>query len=310
MNLDPTFSSISQALLQKVEDLAREERRLTIEVLQHLREIERTRVFVDSGYSSLWEYATQGLKYAESVAFQRIAAMRALKEHPELEEKIRSGAHTVSTVCQIHTFLKAEQTLAHKKYSSSERAELYKRCENMSSKNVTRELIGISPLAFQVPKERAITENRTEIRFIADPELLRKLHQVRDLSASRLKNPASYPELVNLMSECALDEIDPSRKGSRGNSAKKTKETRRVSAALRAQIWLECEGRCAFVDAKTGKRCDSTFGLEVEHCKPFAMGGSSTDPDNLKLLCKTHNQWEAIQAFGFSKMAPYLDPLK
>lgn len=35
---------------------------------------------------------------------------------------------------------------------------------------------------------------------------------------------------------------------------------------------------------------------------------SSKDPGNLKLLCKTHNQWEAIQAFGFSKMERYLDP--
>ena len=120
------------------------------------------------------------------------------------------------------------------------------------------------------------------------------------------------------MSEVTLDELDPLRR----NPSKKpdqnvvpmapqaTKllgQSRGVSAALRAQIWRESDGRCAYVAADSGKRCDSTFGLEIEHCLPFALGGSSKDAGNLRLLCKQHNQLQAIETYGLGKMEKYLN---
>ncbi|MAE70888.1 MAG: hypothetical protein CME06_10515 [Gemmatimonadetes bacterium] len=47
-------------------------------------------------------------------------------------------------------------------------------------------------------------------------------------------------------------------------------------------------GRCAFVD-RHGRRCNSQWLLELDHIHPFALGGSH-HPDNLRLLCRAHNQ--------------------
>ncbi|OFZ19958.1 MAG: hypothetical protein A2X94_03935 [Bdellovibrionales bacterium GWB1_55_8] len=316
-------------LLSRTRKLAEDERRISIEILHHLSEIDRRRAYAKLGYPSLWDYVLKELRYSESAAYRRISAMRALKEHPALEKKIEEGTLSVTTVSQVQSFLKSERDQAHRSYSPDQKEELFRKCENKSSREVTRELLTVSPLAIRVQKERLLTENRTMISFVADEALLGKIHRVRDLSAARLRDPASYPELVDLMSEVTLSEIDPLRKRVRERlpvavSAKPDQNValiapqpteslgtvRVIPQALRRRVWQEYGGRCAFVDAVTGRRCNSTFGLEIEHCKPLALGGSSRELSNLRLLCKHHNQWLAIQAYGLSKMEPHLQSRK
>ncbi|MGK5087709.1 hypothetical protein WDW86_09140 [Bdellovibrionota bacterium FG-2] len=317
-----------EELLGTTRKLAENERKISLKILHHLAEIDRRRAYAKLGHASLWDYVLKELKYSESAAYRRISAMRAIKEMPELEKKIESGTLSVSTVSQVQTFLKAERDQAHKKYSQAQKSALFEKCENKSSRDVTRELLTVSPLAIRVQKERLLTEDRTMISFVADTKLLGKMHRVRDLSVPRLQDPASYPELMDLMSEVTLDEIDPLRRDPKRRSkpdkpdknvalitAQPTQlvgqsPSRAVSPSLRAQIWREFGGRCAYVAPDTGKRCDSTFGLEIEHCKPHALGGSSKDPANLKLLCRHHNQWQAIETYGLAKMEKYLDPKK
>ena len=305
-------------LLERTKKLAETERRISVEILHHLAEIERRRAFAKLGYGSLWDYTLKELKYSEGAAYRRISAMRALRNHPELEEKIQTGDLSVTTVSQVQSFLKSGRELANQNFSKEEKAAIFKKCESKSTREVTRELLAISPIALRVQKERAITEDRTEIRFIVDTHLLGKIHRVRDLSVSRLQDPASYPELVNFMSEVTLDEIDPLRKPVREKKPDKNgalmapkatdsvKRSRIIPEAVRRRVWQENGGKCAFVDSVSGRRCISTFGLEIEHCQPYSLGGSSTDPENLRLLCRQHNQWQAIQAYGLEKMEPHL----
>jgi hypothetical protein len=49
-------------LLSRAQSLAQKERTLSLEVLQHLREIERRSLYAERGYPSLFEYAVQELK--------------------------------------------------------------------------------------------------------------------------------------------------------------------------------------------------------------------------------------------------------
>jgi hypothetical protein len=295
-------------LLTNTQALAENERNATLEILRALAEIERRRAYIRLGFPSLWEYTTKGLQFSESTAFIRISAMRALKALPELEDKIRSGALSISTISRIYGVIKAEREQGHRLAPESEQWALFARCENKSGKQVTEILIAFSPLALRVQKERMITQNRTELSFIVEPALLEKIKRVRDLSVAKLRSPSSYPELLELMSETTLDEIDPLRKPDRDpRNVKSAPESRSVSPALRARIWRRYDGKCAYVVPEIGMRCESTFGLEIEHCKPHAMGGSSNDPENLMLLCKKHNQWQAIQAYGLEKMSRYLD---
>jgi hypothetical protein len=60
---------------------------------------------------------------------------------------------------------------------------------------------------------------------------------------------------------------------------------------------LERDGlACNWVDAQ-GVRCGTRAWLEVDHRQPRGKGGSS-EPDNLRLLCRAHNQFAAERAYG------------
>src|SRR5690606_13389360 len=97
---NPLNEISDEVLWQKTKVLVNEERRMTAEVLRHLSEIERRKLFGRRGYSTLFEYAVRELKYSEAAAQRRILAMRLLNELPQVEEKIQSGELSLSVVCQ------------------------------------------------------------------------------------------------------------------------------------------------------------------------------------------------------------------
>ena len=70
---------------------------------------------------------------------------------------------------------------------------------------------------------------------------------------------------------------------------------RRISAAVRREVWVRDQGRCAF-EGPHG-RCHETGRLEFHHIVPFADGGSA-DPANISLRCRAHNSFESEQRFG------------
>ncbi|HKW13245.1 MAG TPA: hypothetical protein VJS69_02045, partial [Candidatus Krumholzibacteria bacterium] len=63
-------------LVRSLEQNVARERGMTIEVLHDLNEMERRRLHLDLGYSSLFDYCTRKLKYSSSAAARRIQAAR------------------------------------------------------------------------------------------------------------------------------------------------------------------------------------------------------------------------------------------
>jgi len=68
---------------------------------------------------------------------------------------------------------------------------------------------------------------------------------------------------------------------------------------------LRDKRRCTF-KSRTGRECHSTHNLQIDHIKPFALGGTH-DPENLRVLCAAHNRHEARRVFDeLSLPAPEL----
>jgi len=72
--------------------------------------------------------------------------------------------------------------------------------------------------------------------------------------------------------------------------------SRHVPAAIRDAVFRRDGGRCTYVGSG-GVRCSARTGLELDHIKPFALGGGHT-VDNLRLLCAAHNRLRAERSFG------------
>ena len=128
--------------------------------------------------------------------------MRLLKNHPETEEKLTSGALTLTPLSQIAPFAK-NNALSHEQTTS-----LLRSVEGKSSRKCQTALATFSP---QTPKPDGagpIGNHRTEIRFTASTELMEKLKRVKGLLGHQLKD-FSYAALLDQLSDIAIKKYDP-----------------------------------------------------------------------------------------------------
>lgn len=81
------------------------------------------------------------------------------------------------------------------------------------------------------------------------------------------------------------------------------KRSRSIPAAIKHAVWLRDGGQCTY-RSLDGKRCNCRYGLEIDHIQPFGSGGDHS-LGNLRLSCRAHNSWRAIQHYGHQKMSQY-----
>lgn len=74
------------------------------------------------------------------------------------------------------------------------------------------------------------------------------------------------------------------------------KRSRHIPAAIARAVRRRDEDCCSFT-LPDGTRCGSRWKLELDHIKPFALGGEST-LENLRLACGAHNLVHARRTFG------------
>jgi hypothetical protein len=72
-------------------------------------------------------------------------------------------------------------------------------------------------------------------------------------------------------------------------------ESRYIPSAVRRDVATRDDLRCAFVSA-SGRRCVERAQLQFDHVKPYALSGGK-QASNLRLLCKSHNAYEARRHF-------------
>ena len=81
---DSLRSRSDPKLLSRTDDIALQDRRLTLELLVHLREIERRKLYLKLGYSSMFVYCTTRLRFSEPAAARRLRTARCLARFPQL----------------------------------------------------------------------------------------------------------------------------------------------------------------------------------------------------------------------------------
>jgi len=72
---------------------------------------------------------------------------------------------------------------------------------------------------------------------------------------------------------------------------------RYIPAAVRHAVMRRDGGQCTHV-GPDGRRCGARRYLDLDHIRPFALGGRSDEVENIRLLCKLHNQLRARETYG------------
>ena len=96
-------------LLSQTKTLVQKERKLNIEILQHLQEIESRKLYLERGFSSLFDYAVKELGYGEGAAYRRIKTMKLCQDIPEAKTQIESGQLNLSTASQLQNFFEKQK---------------------------------------------------------------------------------------------------------------------------------------------------------------------------------------------------------
>jgi hypothetical protein len=321
-----SFSHLSdEQLLNETKHAVLEENKAKTYVLHLLAEVEKRRLY-SKEFPSLFEFCIKTLKYTSGAAQRRIDTMRAMRFIPEIEEKILSGDLNLTSVSQAQTFFRHEAK-AGKKYSVQAKKEVLEKLENKSTRECIKELLAISPNSIPQEKRREITSEKTELKVILDKNLLSKFDKLKALLSHKYPHMTDA-ELLNEIADIALKKLDPLAKPSKPTQKPKKQseveqksvseqrvnvvpmncaapllpapevtKSRYISVELTKQVWLKSKSRC--------EKCSSTHFLEIDHIKPLALGGK-TELNNLRLLCRTHNQQAAIEIFGMKHMKRFL----
>ena len=88
-------------LVQRLKELTAVEHQLEVVVIDHLRELDRRRLYLPLGCSSLFDYATRELGYSEAAAWRRIKAMRLCGEVEGARERMRDGSLTLNSAALL-----------------------------------------------------------------------------------------------------------------------------------------------------------------------------------------------------------------
>ena len=380
----------NKELLFQTKFLVQKERNLHIQVLHHLEEIDSRKLYLEQGFSSLFDYAVKELGYSEGAAYRRIKAMKLCRDVPETESRLKSGRLSLSSACQLQAFFEKQdkKTKLEKNIQQKERAsqkeesenkeinnedrvlkansmavhqesfiedqadkktslslsverkqELVKKVEGCSTRATMKLLSEVDP-SLSVPKEQArfLGKGKVEIKVVIDESCHRKLEELKSLLSH--KNPSlSYGELLSILTDKALEKHDPVRKGTKKTSVKKKVATsaeklkgknintnnkqdhknaikksmatsapkwryagkakklnRAILLELKRHIWKRDEGQCSYIHPETKRRCSSKHLLQIDHIKPFSLGGRS-ELNNLRLLCAGHNQYRSEKTF-------------
>ena len=308
-----------QDLLAQVKRLVENERHLLTQVLHHLCEVERRKLFCDLGFSSLFDYAVKELKYSEGQAVRRIRAMRLMKELPEVEEKIASGKLSLTHLSQAQSYFREAQkqpaglltsTPTHKPMDKTQKLNVLARLENTSTREGEKILLKMQPQA-PLPKERerVITDEHTEVRFVMNSSLKRQLEDVRALLGPKGAN-MNLAELVAAMANLSVETLKAKKFGKKrtqvGVASPKTPPSaptvapstriRYIPRSVQHTVWTRDCGTCV--------KCGSQRNISYDHLKPVALGGASTT-QNLQLLCFNCNRRRAIKTFGVNHMECY-----
>jgi hypothetical protein len=103
------LSSLSNdTLLHELHVVVGSHRRVTAELILHLSEVDAHRLHVDKGFSSLFSYCVERLRFSEDEACRRIEAARLARRLPAIYPLLETGAVSLTVLGLLKAHLTDE----------------------------------------------------------------------------------------------------------------------------------------------------------------------------------------------------------
>ena len=300
-----TVAALSdQRLLQRIKELSAVEQHLKVVVIDHLRELERRRLYLSLGFSSLFEYAVRELGYSDAAAWRRIKAMRLCVEVKGARGRIQDGTLTLNAAAELqHAFERQERKQggggsgpqagvrsvpapngaaadgatpiaepdAAPLLGAAERESLVARAAGKSTRQVKEMLADVDPeLAGPADRMRPLGAGRWELKAVIDDDCRSGLEQLKGL-LSHVDPQMTVGQLLGRVVQEAVERHDPSRPRGRRRS-------RRTGNVAGAAEETSAPKDAPGPDAAAAQRAAKPAGITTSAAK-----GQQADSEHLRV---------------------------
>jgi hypothetical protein len=311
------LSTVSDAeLIERLGALVREERRVNAAVLLHVAEVEARGLHLAAACPSIYVYCTRELGMSEDEAFKRIRAARALRKFPVVAEAVAEGRLHLTAVLLLAAHLTDEcagELVAGASGKSkaeieillarrTPRPDVAERLERVAAQVVLTPAggeVALEPVPPVPPRVAALSEERFALQLTMSAATREKLLRAQALLRHRVPS-GDLSEVLDRVLDGFLDQVERKRLGKtkKPRAATPSRVKRYVPNQARRQAVARDGLRCSFVSGD-GRRCEETGFLEFDHVVPVALGGEASD--GVRVLCRSHNQYEAARILGHAK---------
>lgn len=327
--MTPLYKLSNQDLEVQLKDLVQKERKLLHVILEHIKEVDRRQLYLAKAYPSLFEYLVKEMNYSGSAAMRRIEAARLLREVPALAQKIEEGAVNLSQIGELSRAVKEKERLEKTKVSPLQKTELIEKISSQTlfeSQKILAETLDLPMKTHDT--QRVQKDQSVRLEITVSQSLYEELLRCKDQAAHTLKQnhqDTSWESVLQVLVSQYLKKSTPSKptpprspkpaKEKTGNEPQTEPNTAasvldcetkasspnpphpqnppRVPLKTRREV-LQRDQCCQYQDPHTGKKCQSTFALQVDHRQPQWVEGSH-DLANLQVLCAAHNTYKYRQ---------------
>jgi 5-methylcytosine-specific restriction endonuclease McrA len=271
-------------LHEKARQLAKTYLQTESELIFVLQEIDKTKLFRDLGYSSLFAYCEIGLGLSKNQSGNFIAVCRKCSEIPELKKAIDSGVLSVSRAKRVTKVITPVNA-----------SDWIQKTLELPQREVERMVAAQNPDKAIRSRVRPMTETKAELRCGISYELQDKLERVRALLSQRRGRPCTLEEVFEATTDFYLEKNDPVQKAERAmknhspQECKKPNNPRIIPARIKHEVFLRDQGQCQQKEPD-GKPCQNKTFLHLHHIKPVSEGGETT-LENLITICSAHHRY-------------------
>lgn len=305
----------------RLKDFVKKERFLLHIILDHIKEVDRRKLYLERAYPSLFEYLVKELGYSNSAAMRRQEAARLMSELPELGQKIQNGLVNLTQIGELARALKQKRKLESgienqngaPLLTETEKSQLVSAIQGKSAQETQQIISKTLDLPIQTyDRQRLQQDESVRIEITLTKEQYAKLVNCKENATHSLQQKGedlNWASVLNLLADNYLRKKKimtvpfPKREPVNSAPASLSRNPSPVSHAkvfsapnknLRQKV-LNRDKSCQYQDPLTQKVCGSTFALQVDHKLPrwaqrFEANSYFNKPENLQALCSYHNR--------------------
>jgi HNH endonuclease len=282
------LKSLSDELLdQSLLTYVRKEKEVLKEILCHIAEVDRRRLYLTLGYSSLYVYLTERLGYDSGSAQRRLDAARLSLMVPSVIEQIDQGEITLS---QVTCLQKSLRQLKEQKISAQTKAEILASIKHKSLEETQAQVSQALNIEIkEAPKVKHQADESVRLEVTLSKTQWEKMKTMRELLSNTLPT-GEWDQVLEYLATKVIEQKrkTPSTQSLTPASKHQASSSKHLSVKLKQAALLR-DRCCQYKDQRSGKLCGSRWRLEVDHIHPLWAEGANT-LENLRVLCANHNQ--------------------